>query len=120
MGKMPGSVNDALIKRFKELSRKFKYTLTWDRGIELAKHVEFTAITGVPVYYCDPQSSWQKGTNKDTNSLVRQYFPKKTCLAQHTQEALDKVTAQLNSRPRKTLSFRTPKQLIEKSVVLTS
>lgn len=119
-GKDASSVNDALIKKFEELPREFKYTLTWDRGMELAKHVEFTAKTGVPVYFCDPQSPWQRGTNENTNSLIRQYFPKKTCLAQHTQEALDKVAAQLNSRPRKTLNFRTPKQLIEKSVALTS
>ena len=86
--------------------------------MELAKHAEFTKDTGIPVYFCDPQSPWQRGTN-DTNSLIRQYFPKKTCLAQHSQKILDQVAEQLNTRPRKTLLFETPKQVLERSVALT-
>ncbi|WP_241326883.1 IS30 family transposase, partial [Escherichia coli] len=75
--------------------------------------------TGVKVYFCDPQSPWQRGTNENTNGLIRQYFPKKTCLAQYTQHELDLVAAQLNNRPRKTLKFKTPKEIIERGVALT-
>jgi len=81
--------------------------------MELAKHKDLTKNTGIPVYSCDPQSPWQRGTNENTNSLIRQYFPKKTCLAQHSQEKLDDVVYELNTRPRKTLGFKTPKQIIE-------
>ncbi|HHQ4611775.1 TPA: IS30-like element ISAhy3 family transposase, partial [Aeromonas veronii] len=115
-GKDAGSVNQAITEKFKTLPRKLRQSLTWDRGMELAKHLEFTANTGVKVYFCDPQSPWQRGTNENTNGLIRQYFPKKTCLAQYSQQELDKVAAQLNSRPRKTLKFKTPKEVIEKSV----
>ncbi|WP_251281888.1 IS30 family transposase, partial [Escherichia coli] len=71
------------------------------------------------VHFCDPQSPWQRGTNENTNGLIRQYFPKKTCLAQYTQHELDLVAAQLNNRPRKTLKFKTPKEIIERGVALT-
>ena len=97
-----------------------KKSLTWDRGMELAKHSEFTSKTDIPVYFCDPQSPWQRGTNENTNSLIRQYFPKKTCLRQHSQQMLNDVAKELNNRPRKTLKFKTPKEMIEKSVALTS
>ncbi|ELM3618381.1 IS30 family transposase [Aeromonas sobria] len=119
-GKDAGSVNQAITEKFKTLPRKLRQSLTWDRGMELAKHLEFTANTGVKVYFCDPQSPWQRGTNENTNGLIRQYFPKKTCLAQYSQQELDTVAAQLNSRPRKILKFKTPKEVIEKSVALTS
>ncbi|MGN7512696.1 IS30-like element ISAhy3 family transposase [Aeromonas salmonicida] len=119
-GKDAGSVNQAITEKFKTLPRKLRQSLTWDRGMELAKHLEFTANTGVKVYFCDPQSPWQRGTNENTNGLIRQYFPKKTYLAQYSQQELDTVAAQLNSRPRKILKFKTPKEVIEKSVALTS
>ncbi|HDX8381082.1 TPA: IS30 family transposase [Aeromonas salmonicida] len=118
-GKDAGPVNQALINKFQELPPKLRLSLTWDRGMELAKHLELTASTGVKVYFCDPQSPWQRGTNENTNGLIRQFFPKKTCLAQYSQQELDKVAAQLNSRPRKTLKFKTPKEVIEKGVALT-
>lgn len=118
-GKDATSVTTALTERFKQLPEELRHSLTWDRGMELAKHAEFTEQTGVPVFFCDPQSPWQRGTNENTNSLIRQYFPKKTCLAQHSQSKLDRVAAQLNSRPRKTLNFETPKHIIEQSVALT-
>lgn len=88
-GKDASSVNHALIEKFKEIPSKLRQSLTWDRGMELAKHADFTANTGMKVYFCDPQSPWQRGTNENTNGLIRQYFPKKTCLAQHSQEDLD-------------------------------
>lgn len=110
-GKDATSVNDALIEKFKGMPFKLRQSLTWDRGMELAKHADFTANTGTLVYFCDPQSPWQRGTNENTNGLIRQYFPKKTCLSQHSQEDLDQVAEQLNNRPRKTLKFKTPKQV---------
>lgn len=113
-GKDAGSVTQALIRKFQELPPTLRLSLTWDRGMELAKHLELTASTGVKVYFCDPQSPWQRGTNENTNGLIRQYFPKKTCLAQYSQQELDEVAAQLNSRPRKTLKFKTPKEVIER------
>jgi len=108
-----------LIATFSQLPSVLKKSLTWDRGMELAKHAEFTNQTNIPVYFCDPQSPWQRGTNENTNSLIRQYFPKKTCLAQYSQKELDKVVNQLNERPRKTLKFKTPKEIMERSVALT-
>ena len=118
-GKDATVVNQALTEKFTTLPSALRQSLTWDRGMELAKHADFTKKTGVPVYFCDPQCPWQRGTNENTNSLIRQYFPKKTCLAQHSQHKLDQVAEQLNTRPRKTLKFETPKQVIEKSVALT-
>lgn len=117
-GKDADSVNTALINAFVKLPAPMKRSLTWDRGMELAKHAEFTKMTGIPVFFCDPQSPWQRGTNENTNSLIRQYFPKKTCLAQHSQRKLNEVATQLNERPRKVLKFRTPKEMIEKGVAL--
>lgn len=119
-GKDASSVNTALIDKFNTLPESLRKSLTWDRGMELAKHVELTDKTGVPVYFCDPQSPWQRGLNENTNSLIRQYFPKKTCLAQHSQNRYDEVADQLNKRPRKVLGFKTPLQIIENSVALTS
>ncbi|WP_434063016.1 IS30 family transposase [Escherichia coli] len=109
-GKDSVSVNQALTDKFLSLPSELRKSLTWDRGMELARHLEFTVSTGVKVYFCDPQSPWQRGTNENTNGLIRQCFPKKTCLAQYTQHELDLVAAQLNNRPRKTLKFKTPKR----------
>lgn len=119
-GKDAISVNDALTRKFSSLPEKLKGSLTWDRGMELAKHEKFTADTGIPVFFCDAQSPWQRGLNENTNSLIRQYFPKKTCLGQHSQVKLNEVADQLNNRPRKILKFNTPKQIINRSVALTS
>lgn len=119
-GKDAESVNNALIKAFRQLPPKMKKSLTWDRGMELAMHEAFTRETNIPVYFCDPQSPWQRGTNENTNSLIRQYFPKKTCLAQHSEKVLSEVAKQLNDRPRKVLNFRTPKEIMEGSVAMTT
>lgn len=115
-GKDSFSVNQALTDKFLSLPPELRQSLTWDRGMELARHQEFTGSTGVNVYFYDPQSPWQRGTNENTNGLIRQYFPKKTCLAQYTQHELDQVAAQLNNRPRKALKFKTPKEIIERGV----
>lgn len=117
-GKDSSTVNEALISAFSKMPESMKKSLTWDRGMELAKHANFTEATNVPVFFCDPQSPWQRGTNENTNSLIRQYFPKKTCLAQHSQRKLDQVATQLNERPRKVLKFRTPKEMMEKHVAV--
>ena len=76
-------------------------------------------MTSMPIYFCDPKSPWQRGPNENTNSLVRQYFPKKTCLSVHSQQTLDAVANELNERPRKTLKFKSPKQVLGRSVALT-
>lgn len=100
-GKDALSVDQALTEKFMSLPPELRQSLTWDRGMELARHREFTSSTGVKVYFCDPQSPWQRGTNENTNGLIRQFFPKRTCLAQYTQQELDQVAAQLNNRPIK-------------------
>ena len=85
----------------------------------MAKHKDFTIATDVQVYFCDPQSPWQRGTNENTNGLLRQYFPKKTDLSAYSQSDLDKVALRLNQRPRKTLGFETPASKLQASVALT-
>ena len=117
-GKDAESVHQALLATFKKMPKQYRKSLTWDRGMELAKHADLTKEIGMPVYFCDPQCPWQRGTNENTNSLIRQYFPKKTDLSPHTQERLNKVATELNERPRKTLKFKTPSHMIEKSVAL--
>jgi len=91
-----------------QLPVQLKQSLTWDRGLEMAKHQQFTVDTGVQVYFCDPKSPWQRGTNENTNGLLRQYLPRGMNLKEVTQEQLDQIAHRLNSRPRKTLGFMTP------------
>jgi IS30 family transposase len=104
------SVVSALIKHSQKLPGELYKSLTWDRGKELSDHKRFTLATDIDVYFCDPQSPWQRGSNENTNRLLRQYFPKGTDLSVHSQAHLNKIARQLNERPRKTLQFETPAQ----------
>jgi IS30 family transposase len=109
----------ALSKRVRKLPATLRRSLTWDRGLEMAKHKAFTVATDVRVYFCDPQSPWQRGTNENTNLLLRQYFPRGTDLSPISQEQLDQVELLLNQRPRKTLGFQTPASKLQTSVEST-
>jgi IS30 family transposase len=106
----------ALSEHVRQLPATLRRSLTWDRGLEMAKHKEFTVATDVQVYFCDPQSPWQRGSNENTNLLLRQYFPRGTDLAPITQAQLDQVSLRLNQRPRKTLGFQTPADKLQASV----
>jgi IS30 family transposase len=109
----------ALTQHVGKLPATLRRSLTWDRGLEMAQHKSFTVDTEVKVYFCDPQSPWQRGSNENTNGLLRQYFPKRTDLSAHSQEELDEVALRLNQRPRKTLGFKTPADKLQASVALT-
>jgi len=113
------TVIKALIKHSKKLPKELYKSLTWDRGKELADHKKFSLATDIKVYFCDPRSPWQRGSNENTNGLLRQYFPKRTDLSVHSQAHLNKVARQLNERPRKTLGYRTPAQKFNECVAST-
>lgn len=112
-GKDSASVVSALSKHVRKLPLELRRSLTWDRGHEMAEHKKFTVATDVQVYFCDPQSPWQRGSNENTNGLLRQYFPKKTPLSGYSQTYLDKIALRLNTRPRKTLGFQTPAERLD-------
>jgi IS30 family transposase len=114
--KTTASVVASLSAQMKRLPKQLLKTLTWDRGQELASHKKFTVATDMAVYFCDPSSPWQRGTNENTNGLLRQYFPKRTSVAQYTQKQLDSIAAKLNTRPRKTLGFRSPASVLAESL----
>jgi IS30 family transposase len=112
-GKGPDAFADAVTPVIAGLPGSLRRSLAWDQGREMAAHARVTTAAGLPVYFCDPHSPWQRGSNENTNGLLRQYFPKSTDLSVHSRQHLDAVAAQLNSRPRKTLGWKTPAQALQ-------
>ena len=109
----------ALSQHVRKLPATLKRSLTWDRGLEMAKHKDFTVATDVQVYFCDPQSTWQRGSDENTNLLLRQYFPRGADLSRYSQAQLNQVALRLNQRPRKTLGFQTTARKLHASVAST-
>ena len=113
------TVVGALGKHVRKLPQQLRRSLTWDRGKEMADHKSFTVATNVQVYFCDPHSPWQRGSNENTNGLLSQYLPKATDLSGHSQAHLNRIALRLNTRPRKTLGFRTPAFKLHEAVAWT-
>ncbi len=118
-GKDTETVVNALIKSARKLPQELYKSLTWDRGKEMAGHKRFTLATDIKVYFCDPQNPWQRGTNENTNGLLRQYLPKGIDVSIYSQAKLNALARRLNERPRKTLDFQTPAEMFNKAVALT-
>ena len=118
-GKDTETVVDALIKNARKLPQELYKSLTWDRGKEMAGHKRFTLATDIQVYFCDPRSPWQRGSNENTNGLLRQYLPKGIDISSYSQAKLNAIARQLNERPRKTLGFQTPAERFSQTVALT-
>ncbi len=114
------TMKNALAATITTLPEQLRRSLTWDRGKELSQHAAFKVETGISVYFADPQSPWQRGTNENTNGLLRQYFPTGTNLAAVRQEELDTVAAELNGRPRQTLNWRSPSEKFAEAVAMTA
>jgi IS30 family transposase len=113
------AVRKALTKRITTLPTELRRSITWDQGKELAEHVRFTVDTGVPIYFCDPRSPWQRGSNENTNGLLRQYFPKGSELSVYSQAQLNAVARELNGRPRRTLGGVSPSEAFAEAVAST-
>ena len=110
---------NALVKNARKLPQELYKSLTWDRGKEMAAHKRFTMATDIQVYFCDPQSPWQRGSNENTNGLLRQYLPKGLDISSYSQTKLNSVARHLNERPRKALGFQTPAEMFSQTVALT-
>ena len=119
-GRSSEAVLAALAARIVTLPEQLVRSLTWDQGKEMAQHARFTVATGLPIYICDPRSPWQRGTNENTNDLLRQYFPKSTDLTAITEDELDAVAAELNGRPRQTLGWMSPSEKFAEAVAMTA
>jgi IS30 family transposase len=113
-GRTADVVAEAMITKIKQLPDTLRRTLTWDQGHELAAHHKIGIDAGIEIFFCDPHSPWQRGSNENTNGLLRQYFPKGTDLSKHSAEYLDEVAAELNNRPRKRYNFDSPAQVIDR------
>jgi IS30 family transposase len=107
------AVRDAIVVKIATLPGHLRKSLTWDQGAELAQHAQLQIDTGLAIYFCDPRSPWQRGTNENTNGMLRQYFPKGTDIGRYTENQLDAVAASLNRRPRKTLGWKTPAEAFD-------
>ena len=113
-------VSAAMASKISQLPEHLRRSITWDQGSEMAHHQAFTAKTGIPVYFCDPYSPWQRGTNENTNGLLRQYFPKGTDLSLHDEDHLDAIALQLNQRPRATLNGMPPSRALAELIASTT
>jgi len=112
------AVRDAIARSISELPSHLRRSLAWDQGAEMARHADLKILTGLPVYFCDPHSPWQRGSNENTNGLLRQYFPKGTDLGKHSSDDLEAVAGALNGRPRKTLGWRTPAEALDEFMIM--
>ena len=111
------AVRDAIAASITTLPEQLRRSLTWDQGAEMSQHTQLRIDTGLAIYFCDPHSPWQRGTNENTNGLLRQYFPKGTDLSRHSADGLAAVAAALNSRPRKTLGWKTPAEALNEHLL---
>jgi IS30 family transposase len=111
------AVRDAIASMITTLPEQLRKSLTWDQGAEMAQHAQLRIEAGLPIYFCDPKSPWQRGTDENTNGLLRQYFPKGTDLSKHSPSDLEAVAWTLNSRPRKTLGWRTPAEALDEHLL---
>ena len=107
------AVAEEMTRAMSALPAQLRRSLAWDQGKEMARHAQVTMATGMPVYFCDPHSPWQRGSNENTSGLLRQYFPTGADLSRHSRERLEQVAAELNARPRKTLGWKTPAQALD-------